>query len=82
MLTALETTGKINSNHQIELDDKLPDNAPKRVRVIVLFDENNTDIDEQEWLRSAARNESLDFLADEGEDIYTLTDGQPFENEK
>jgi len=40
MLTAIETTGTVNANHQIELDEKLPKNAPERVRVIVLFDEN------------------------------------------
>ncbi len=40
MLTAIETTGTINANHQIVLDEELPDNAPNRVRVIVLFDEN------------------------------------------
>lgn len=35
------------------------------------------DHDEREWLRSAAGNESLAFLADHGEDIYTLEDGKP-----
>jgi len=40
MLTAIETTGTINAKHQIVLDEELPDNAPNRVRVIVLYDEN------------------------------------------
>lgn len=40
MLTAIETTGIINANHQIVLDEDLPDNAPNRVRVIVLYEEN------------------------------------------
>ncbi len=40
MLTTIETTGTINANHQIELDEKLPNNTPSRVRVIVLFDED------------------------------------------
>ncbi len=40
MLTAIETTGTINANHQIVLDEELPNNAPNRVRVIVLYDEN------------------------------------------
>lgn len=40
MLTAIETTGTINANHQIVLDENLPDNAPSRVRVIVLYEEN------------------------------------------
>ena len=40
MLTALETTGTNNANHEIVLDKDLPDNAPSRVRVIVLYDDN------------------------------------------
>lgn len=40
MLTAIETTGTINANHQIVLDEDLPSSAPNRVRVILLFDEN------------------------------------------
>ncbi len=81
MLTAIETTGTINANHQIVLDEDLPDNAPSRVRVIVLYDED-TDINEREWLRTASKNGAFGFLNDEAEDIYTLEDGKPLTNEK
>lgn len=81
MLTTIETTGTINANHQIELDEKLPDNMPSRVRVLVLFDEN-ADIGENEWKKAASSNDVFDFLNDEGEDIYTLEDGKPLDNEK
>ena len=81
MLTAIETTGTINENHQIVLDEELPNNAPSRVRVIVLFDED-TDIGEKEWMNTAARNDAFDFLNDESEDIYTLEDGKPITDEK
>jgi hypothetical protein len=40
MLTAIETTGTNNANHQIVLDEDLPSNAPSRVRVIVLYEDN------------------------------------------
>lgn len=81
MLTTIETTGTINANHHIELDEKLPNNTPRRVRVIVLFNED-TDIDEKEWLKAASGNEVFDFLNDEGEDIYSLEDGKPLDDEK
>lgn len=42
MLTAIETTGTNNANHQIVLDEDLPSNAPRRVRVIVLFDDSES----------------------------------------
>ena len=76
MLTAIETTGTINANHQTILDEDLPNNAPSRVRVIVLYDEN-TDINEKEWMQAASKNDAFDFLNDEAEDIYTLEDGKP-----
>lgn len=40
MLTAIETTGTNNANHQIVLDQDLPSNAPSRVRIIILYDES------------------------------------------
>jgi hypothetical protein len=80
MLTAIETTGTINANHQIVLDEQLPDNAPSRVRVIVLFDEN-ADFNEKEWLQAASKNDAFDFLNNESEDIYTLEDGKPVYDE-
>jgi hypothetical protein len=82
MLTAIETTGTINANHQIELDQQLPDDAPERVRVIVLYDEAEQDIGEKEWLVAASTNDAFDFLADDSEDIYTLADGRPIEHEE
>lgn len=81
MLTAIETTGTINANHQIELDEELPGNAPSRVRVIVLFDED-AEIGEKEWMKAASGNEVFDFLADKGEDIYTLEDGKSLTDEE
>jgi hypothetical protein len=82
MLTAIETTGTINTNHQIVLDKELPISEKSRVRVIVLFDENSVDINEKDWLKSASRNDAFNFLNDDAEDIYTLADGKPLQNEK
>ena len=48
--------------------------------MIVLIDEEK-DISEKEWLKAVYDNEVFDFLNDEAEDIYTLEDGKPLENE-
>ena len=74
---AIETTGVINGQHQLILDEPLPTVGPVRVRVIILLPEE-ADIDEMEWLRAAAANPAFDFLRDSEEDIYTLSDGRPF----
>ena len=80
-MNAIETTGTVRANYQITLDEKLPENAPHRVRVIVLFDVDG-DINEGDWMQAASRNDTFEFLADESEDIYTLADGKPVTNEE
>ncbi len=75
MLTAIETTATIGANRQLTLDEDLPENVSAKVRVIVLF--NEEDFNENEWLKAVSKNEVFDFLNDEAEDIYTLEDGKP-----
>ncbi len=79
-LTAIETTGTVDEQSQLRLDDPLPIPGPQRVRVIVLYpllDEG----DEKEWLNAAAKNPAFDFLKDPAEDIYSPDDGKPFHDQ-
>ena len=78
MLTAIETTGTIEQNGKIVIDETFSVDAPTSVRVIVLFPEAE-DVHESEWIQAASKNEAFDFLHDAEEDIYSLTDGKPFE---
>lgn len=80
MLTAVETTGTIRAKSTLELDEALPFDAPTRVRVIVLFSDDE-DLGEKEWMKAASKNEVFEFLGDAGEDIYTLADGKPLQDE-
>lgn len=64
MLTAIETTGTINANHKLVLDEDLPSNAPSRVRVIVLYDENAPD-DNLKKRRRAGSAEGLIKMSDD-----------------
>lgn len=78
MLTAIETTGTIEQNGKIVIDETFSVDAPTSVRVIVLFPEAE-DVQESEWMKAASNNEVFDFLNDAEEDIYSLTDGKPLE---
>jgi hypothetical protein len=78
MQNSIETTATIEADRHLLLDDEIPASVSKRVRVIVLLDE---DIDEGQWLKSAAENVVFDFLADESEDIYSPEDGIPIKDE-
>ncbi len=79
-LRALETTGTIDEQHRLVLDDAIPVAAQKKVRVLILLPEES-DIDEKEWLKAASANPAFEFLNDPAEDLYTATDGEPFRNE-
>jgi hypothetical protein len=78
-LSAIETTGTVDEQHRLLLDDALPVAGPTRVRVIVLYPPG--DADEAEWLRAAASNPAFADLADPQEDIYSLSDGKPFDDQ-
>lgn len=78
MLTAIETTGTIEQNGKIVIDETFSVNAPTSVRVIVLFPEAE-DINENEWMKAASNNEAFDFLHGAQEDIYSVEDGKPLE---
>lgn len=78
MQTSIETTATVGANRHLILDEEIPAQVSKKVRVIVLLDE---DIDERSWLQAASSNEAFEFLADE-EDIYSPEDGAPVTDEK
>lgn len=76
-IKAIEVTGQIDENGELHLDESLPIHGPSAVRVIVLI-ENSDEIEEQSWLRAASTSPAFEFLRDQEEDIYTLSDGKPF----
>jgi hypothetical protein len=78
---ALEVTGIIDEQRQLRLDMPLPIVGPSRVRVIIIVPEE-IDFDETEWLRGAASNPAFDFLKDPEEDLYSLEDGKPFDDQR
>ncbi len=79
-LRAVEMTGTVDEQQHLVLDGPIPIAGPSRVRIIILV-EQDSEIDEHEWLDAASRNPAYDFLKDPREDIYTINDGKPFQNE-
>jgi hypothetical protein len=78
---AIEATATIDADRKLILDEPLPVVGPTKVRVIILLSEE-VEIDEKEWLRSAGVNPAFDFLKEPEEDIYTLSDGKPFHDQR
>jgi hypothetical protein len=78
-MRAIETTGILNTQGQIQLDHPIPQEKDRFVRVILLMSED--ELNEKNWLDAVSHNPSFAFLQDTEEDIYTLNDGQPVTNE-
>ncbi|MFZ5819678.1 MAG: hypothetical protein ACOYYJ_07240 [Chloroflexota bacterium] len=77
-MTAIEMTGTVDENHQLQLDGIIPLSGPKRVRVIVLspLTEGADELSEIEWLKASLTNPAFEYLRDPEEDIYTISDGK------
>ena len=73
---AIETTGTVDSEHRLVLDEPLPIAGPSRVKVIILLPEES-DLDDKLWLEAARSNPAFEFLTAPAEDIYTAADGKP-----
>jgi hypothetical protein len=77
-MRAIEINSRTNKLGYLKLDYKL-DKFDSQVRVLILIDDNPSEIDEEElWLRSISKNSSFDFLNDSSEGIYSLNDVEPF----
>ncbi|MBI4703324.1 MAG: hypothetical protein HY744_19580 [Deltaproteobacteria bacterium] len=81
-MRAIETTGTVDGDRLLHLDEPLPVPGPGRVRVIVLFGDHDAgETSEAEWLRAAVANPAYAFLREPAEDVYSLADGRPFHDE-
>lgn len=78
-MRAIETTGTLTAQGQLQLDHPLPQSQSSRVRVILLMPDD--DLDQESWLQAVASNPSFAFLNDPEEDIYTLDNGHPVNHE-
>ncbi len=73
-MKAIETTGKINQKGELLLDQPLAVRG-KKVKIIILMEEDENEV--KEWLSAISANPAFEFLKDELEDIYSITDGKP-----
>ena len=79
-MTAIEVTGTVDGHRRLQLDSELPIVGPTRVRVLILYPIDE-DLGDAEWLDAAAHNPAFAYLHDPEEDIYTLADGKPFDDQ-
>lgn len=79
MMKAIELGGFLDDKGFLKLDNPLKI-VNQKVKVIILIPEND-EISDGAWLQAISSNPEFDFLCDEEEDIYSLTDGEPITRE-
>jgi len=76
-MRAIEVTGQIDKKGILRLDNPLT-MREKKVKVIILMLEEDEEIEEKQWLKAMTNNSAFEYLHDEQENIYKITDGKPF----
>jgi hypothetical protein len=78
-MKVIEINSKTDKNGHLKLDYNLKKSESK-VRVLIMLEDDDFDRVEEEaiWLKSISSNPAFEFLNDPSEDIYSLTDGKPF----
>lgn len=77
-MKAIEITTKTDKTGHLKINYRM-NKRESEVRIIILVDEKNDDLDEEKlWNSAITSNPAFDFLKDSNENIYSLTDGEPF----
>lgn len=78
VMKAIEINTKTDKNGRLKFNYPL-EKKESKVRVIILVDEKSDEVDEEKlWMSAISSNPAFGFLNDTNENIYTLADGEPF----
>lgn len=77
-MKAIEINSKTDKTGYLKINYKL-NRSDSKVRVLILLDDDSSEKDEEAiWVSSISKNPAFDFLKDSAEDVYSLKDGEPF----
>ena len=77
-MKAIEINSKTDKTGRLKINYKL-NRFDSKVGVLILLDDDFSEKDEEAiWMSSISNNPAFDFLKDSTEDIYSLKDGEPF----
>jgi hypothetical protein len=76
-MKAIEIKSKTDKTGHLKISYQL-DKSNRNVRVLILLDDDNKIDEEKLWMDSISKSPSFEFLNDKSEDIYSLKDGEPF----
>jgi hypothetical protein len=76
-MKAIEINSKTDAKGCLKLDYQL-DRSDSPVRVLILLEEDTAENEEKLWVDSISKNPAFEFLHDSDEDVYSINDGEPF----
>ena len=77
-MKAIEINSKTDKTGHLKIDYKL-DKSERNVRVLILLEDDSSAQEEEKlWMNSITANPAFHFLSDPVENIYSLNDGEPF----
>ena len=77
-MKAIEIRSKTDKHGNLKIEYPL-NKQDTDVRVIILLDDDYSSPDDEKiWLQSISKNPAFDFLNDPAEDVYSIKDGEPF----
>ena len=79
-MRAIEINSKTDKSGLLKLDYRLG-KPEKNVRILILLeDEPYQQEDEKLWMDSVSKNPAFNFLNEPEEDVYTIKDGEAFDD--
>ncbi|NOY95408.1 MAG: hypothetical protein GXO81_03330 [Chlorobi bacterium] len=77
-MKAIEINSKTDKNGHLRIDYQL-DKSERNVRILILLEDDLSELDEEKlWMDSISKNPAFDYLNDPAENIYSLEDGEPY----
>ena len=76
-MRAIEINSKTDDKGYLKIDYQL-DRSDSHVRVLILLEEDTAEDEEKLWMASISKNPAFEFLHDSSEDVYSINDGEPF----
>lgn len=77
-MKAIEINSKTDKEGYLKINYKL-NRFNSKVRILILLEDDSSEKDEEAiWMNSISISPAFDFLKDISEDVYSLKDGEPF----
>jgi hypothetical protein len=78
-MKAIEIKSKTDKKGNLKINYQL-NKSNRNVRILILLEDDPYHADDEEklWMDAVSDNPAFDYLFEESEDVYSVNDGEPF----